>query len=84
MNERIQAIVEETRKLTPGERLELFELIRIEFSVESDGALDRGALDQTEAAWLKEIEDRVSQAASGETKLVDFADVLSRAKSLIR
>jgi hypothetical protein len=79
MNERIEAIVEETRKLTPGERLELFELMRAEFSVEADGALE-----QTEAAWLKEIENRVSEAASGETKLVDFADVLSRAKRLIR
>jgi hypothetical protein len=79
MNERIKAIVEEARKLTPGERLELFEMLRAEFSVEADGALDG-----VEAAWLKEVERRVSEAASGETKLVDFAAVLSRVHSLVR
>jgi hypothetical protein len=79
MNEKIQAIVEEVRRLTPGERLELFEVLRAEFSVEADGALDG-----VEAAWLKEVERRVSQAASGETDLVDFAAVLSRAQNLAR
>jgi hypothetical protein len=76
MTDKFQAIVEEVRKLTPGERLELFELLKTEFSVEADGALD-----QLEAVWLKEIEQRVSQAASGETARVDFAEVLSRARA---
>jgi hypothetical protein len=78
MNERIQTIVEEMRKLTPGERLELFDLLKGEFSVEADGAFNG-----VEAAWLKEVEHLISQAASGETKLVDFAEVVSRARRLI-
>jgi hypothetical protein len=78
MNETIQTIIEEARKLTPGERLELFELLRVEFSLEAEGP---GAI---EAAWLKEVERSISEAVSDEAKVVDLAEALSRARHFTR
>ena len=78
MNETIQTIVEEARKLTPGERLELFELLRAEFSLEAEGP---GAI---EGAWLKEVERNISAAVSDGTKVVDLAEAVSRARRFTR
>jgi hypothetical protein len=75
MNDRVQAIVEEARKLTPGERLELFEQLRAEFSVEADGPTR-----DVESAWLKEVERCISEAASGEAKPDHLAEAASRAR----
>jgi hypothetical protein len=79
MNERIKAIVDEARKLTPGERLELFDQLKAEFAAEADAGAEN-----VEAAQLKEVERTVSQAASGEAKSVDFAEILSRVRRLNR
>jgi hypothetical protein len=78
MNDRIQAIVAEAHKLTPGERLELFELLRAEFALEAEGP---GPI---ESAWLKEVERSICEAASAETKAVDLTEAVSRARQFVR
>lgn len=75
MNERVRVIVEAVLKLTPGERLELFEQLRAEFPVEAGGPTG-----DIEAAWLQEVERSISQAASGGTKLDDLAEAVARSR----
>lgn len=75
VNDRVDGIVEEACRLTPGERLELFERLRAEFPVEAGGPAG-----DIEAAWLKEVERNISQAASGKARLVDLAEAASRAR----
>jgi hypothetical protein len=79
MHERIKAIVEEARKLTPGERLELFDQLKAEFAAEADAGSET-----VEAALLKEVERGISQAASGQAEAVDVREVLSRARRFSR
>lgn len=79
MNDRVQAIVEEACKLTPGERLELFERLRAEFEVEAGGPAD-----DIEAAWLREVERNISQAASREARVDDLAEAASRARRFVQ
>jgi hypothetical protein len=79
MNERIRTIVEEARKLTPEERSELFGLLEIEFSSEQDGTPE-----EVEAAWIAEVERRVARAERGEAEFVDFEEVMTRARRLLR
>ena len=80
MNERIRTIVDEARKLTPQERLELFDLLEVEFA----GDQGDGTPEQVEAAWLEEVERRIAQAERGETTFVDAEEVLARMRQLIR
>jgi hypothetical protein len=80
MNDRVRAIFEEARKLTPQERLELFGLLEAELSGEGSD----GTPEEIEAAWLEEVERRIAQSERGETNFVDFEDVMARARQLIR
>jgi hypothetical protein len=80
MNERIRNIVEEARKLTPEERLELFDLLEVEFA----GDEGDGSPEEVEAAWLKEVERRIAKAERGETTFVDFDEAMARARRRIR
>jgi Putative addiction module component len=79
MNDRVRAIVEEARKLTAEERLELFDLLEVEFPGGSDGTPE-----EVEAAWLDEVERRAAGAERGETKSIDFDEAMARARRRIR
>ena len=80
MNERVRAIVEEARKLTPQERRELFDLLEATFA----GDEGDGAPEEVEAAWLGEVEERVARVERGEAVLVDYEEVMARARRRIR
>ena len=80
MNDRVRAIVEEARKLSPQERLELVDLLEAEFA----GEESEGAPEEIEAAWLTEVERRIAAAERGETTFVDADEVLARMRQLIR
>jgi len=79
MNDRVRAIVEEARKLTPQERLELFDLLEVEFS----GDEGDGTPEEIEAAWLEEVERRAEKAERGETVFVEFDEAMARARERI-
>lgn len=80
MNHRVRAIIEEARKLTPQERLELFDLLEATF-VGDEGD---GTPEEVEAAWLKEVELRVANAERGEATPVDYEEAMARARQRIR
>lgn len=77
MNDRVRAIVEETRKLTSEERRELVNLLEAELA-------DEGTPEEIEAAWMEEVERRVTAAERGETTFVDADEVLRGMRQLIR
>ena len=80
MNDRVHAIVEEARKLTPQERLELFDLLEAAF-VGDEGD---GSPAEIEAAWLEEAERRVARAERGETVPVSYEEAMARARQRLR
>jgi Putative addiction module component len=80
MNDRVRAIVEEARKLTPQERLELFDLLEATF-VGDEGD---GTPGEVEAAWLKEVEARIARVERGESVSVDYEEAMARARQRIR
>jgi hypothetical protein len=80
MNERVRAIIEEARKLTPEERRELFDLLEATFA----GDEGDGAPEEIEAAWLEEVEDRIASVERGESVLVDYEEAMARARRRIR
>lgn len=80
MNDRVRAIVEEARKLTPEERLELFERLEEEFG--GDGG--DGAPEEVEAAWLEVVERRIDKSERGETTPVEFDEAMAKARGRIR
>jgi putative addiction module component (TIGR02574 family) len=79
MNERVRAIVEEARKLTPQERLELLDVLEATFGDEGDGTPE-----EIEAAWIEEIERRIAQAEREGTEFVDFEQVMARLRQPVR
>lgn len=80
MNERVRAIIEEARKLTPEERRELFDLLEATFA----GDEGDSAPEEIEAAWLEEVEDRIASVERGESVLVDYEEAMARARRRIR
>ena len=80
MNERVRALIEEARKLTPEERLELFDLLEATFA----GDEGDSAPEEIEAAWLEEVEDRIASVERGESVLVDYEEAMARARRRIR
>ena len=79
MNKRVTAIVEEARKLTHEERLDLLELLHIEFS---DDAASEGTPKEIEAAWVEEVERRIEMRERGETVSVDHDEIMLRLRSI--
>jgi putative addiction module component (TIGR02574 family) len=77
MNDRIRNLVEEARKLTPEERLELVGLLEADLA-------DEGTPEEIEAAWVEEVERRIAAAERGEATFVDADEVLARMRQLIR
>jgi len=80
MSDRVHAIVEEARKLTPQERLELFDLLDAAF----DGDEGDGTPEEVEAAWLKEVEERIAKVERGESVSVEHEEAMARARRRIR
>jgi hypothetical protein len=80
MNDRIRSIIDETRKLTPEERREMFDVLEIEFA----GEHSDGTPAEIEAAWLEEVRQRIAKAERGETTPVDADQVLQRLRQVIR
>ena len=79
MNERVRAIVEEARKLSPDERLELFDQLEIVFATDEGD----GTPEEVEAAWLEEVEQRAAKAERGESTDVDFDEAMAAARRRI-
>jgi hypothetical protein len=80
MNGRVRAIVEQARKLTLEERLELFDLLEAEFPGGSEGTPE-----EIEAAWLEEVERRIAvEAERGEAVFFDAEEVFAEARRLLR
>ncbi len=77
MNERVRAIVEEARKLTPEERRERVDLLETEL-------VDESTPEEIEAAWLEEVERRVAEAERGEAVFFDAEEVFAEARRLLR
>lgn len=80
MNQRIQHILEETRKLSPEERQDLRDLMDMEFADDAS----EGTPEEIEAAWMEEVARRIDKAERGETTFVDFDEAIERARQLIR
>ena len=80
MNHPVRAIVEEARKLTAEERLELFDLLEAEFA----GDEGDGTPEEVEAAWLEEVQRRIDKDERGETAFVDFDEAMAKARERIR
>jgi hypothetical protein len=79
MNSRVHAIVEEARKLTRDERMELLDLLEVEFPGGSEGTPG-----EIEAAWIEEVRRRIAEAERGEATFIDADEVLAEARRLIR
>lgn len=80
MNQRVKALVEEARKLTPEERWQLWnELASV---VNEDEPAD-GTPQEIEAAWMEEVERRIAARERGETQLVDFDAAIANARRRI-
>ena len=78
MNQRVKALVDEARKLTPEERLELLdELSRV---VDGEEPAD-GTPEEIEAAWLEEVERRLDADERGEKEGIDADDVMAAARA---
>jgi hypothetical protein len=80
MNKRVTAIVEEAKKLTRRERLELFDRLEAEFL----GDEGDGTPEEVEAAWMQEVQRRIAKAERGETTFVDFDLALEKASRFVR
>ena len=81
MNKRVDAIIEEARRLTPAEQQELLARLPVEIDLD-DGEAD-GTPEEIEEAWLEEVERRAAAVERGEAKLVDFDEVLAKARKRI-
>ena len=77
MNQRVKTLVELARALTPEERLEL--LGEISLVIDADEASD-ATPEEIEAAWVEEVDGRISDNESGLSTLVDATEVLTQAR----
>ncbi len=68
MNQRIKTLFEDAQKLTPSEREELAELLLATIDVDPE----------IEAAWGKEIEERIAAHERGEMMARPIAEVLGK------
>ncbi len=69
MNDVVDELSKEARKLSPAERIRLVDDILASLD-QTDERLD--------ALWAKEVEDRLAAYRRGELRAVDLADVLAR------
>ena len=80
MNQRVQTIVDEVRKLSREER---DEVLRALASVADDDEAPEGTPAEIEAAWVQEVERRIARVESGGSKLIDFDEVVEKARAII-
>jgi Putative addiction module component len=76
MNQRVKALVDEARKLTAEERLELIAELSV---VPDDDEPADGTPAEIEAAWIDEVDRRAAARERGESQLVDFDESIRRA-----
>lgn len=80
MNQRVKALVDDIRKLTPDERLELMaELSQV---MDDDEPAD-GTPEEIEAAWIEEVEKRIAAAERGEGTTFSSDEVVAAARARI-
>jgi hypothetical protein len=77
MSQRVKALVDEARKLTPDEQWDL--LRQLHQVLDEDDEPADGTPEEIEAAWIDEVERRAAAVARGESKLVDFDVAMQRA-----
>lgn len=78
MNERVTAIIEQARKLTPEEQRELLHRLL------SDDEPAEGTPEEIEAAWVEECERRVAAYERGETTSISHEEMMGKLRALIR
>lgn len=80
MNKRVTAIVEEAKKLSRRERLELFDRLEAEFH----GDQGDGTPEKVEAAWMDEVKRRIAKAERAEATFVDHDQIMAELNENIR
>lgn len=80
MNQRVKALVDEARKLTPDEQWELLRQLHEAF----DDEPAEGTPEEIEAAWMEEVERRAAAVERGDSKLIDFDVAMRRAMDGIK
>lgn len=80
MTQRVNDIIEEARKLTPAERLQLFDQLEIVFA----GDEGDGTPEEIEAAWVEEAERRIAAFERGETTSIPHEDVMAELRRSVR
>ena len=81
MNDRVKTLIDEARKLTPDERLQL--MAELSTVIGDDEPAD-GTPEEIEAAWAEEVERRIEAVENGQSKLIDFDDAIADAKRRMR
>ncbi|MCH9808061.1 MAG: addiction module protein [Alphaproteobacteria bacterium] len=74
MNKRLEAILEDARRLTTQERRELLERLDLEFHHD----FPDDSADEIAAAWLQEVDSRLASLERGEAKFSASYVVKSR------
>lgn len=77
MNQRIRQIIEEARKLSPEERMDLIDQLEAEFGSE-------GTPEEIEAAWMEEVGRRIERAERGEGTTYDFDEVMAELRAKLQ
>ena len=75
MNDRVKTLIDEARKLTPDERLQL--MAELSSVIDGDEPAD-GTPEEIEAAWTEEVERRLAADERGEVTWTPAAEVLAR------
>ena len=76
MNDRTKVLIEEARKLSPAERIQLVEDILVTVHEEQGGAID--------TEWQVELERRMDAFDRGETQAIDADEVMAEARRRLR
>lgn len=80
MNQRVKTLVDDIRKLTPDERLEL--MAELATVIDNDAPAD-GTPEEIEAAWMEEVEKRIDARDRGEGQTFSSEEVVAAARARI-
>lgn len=78
MNKRVEALIEQARKLTPEEREEF--LARFPTDLDDYDDEPDGTPEEIQTAWADEARRRAVQIDKGEVTLIPWGDVLAELK----
>jgi Putative addiction module component len=81
MNQRVKALVDEARKLTPEEQWDL--LRQLQTVINEDDETADGTPEEIEAAWMEEVGRRIDEAERGEGKTHSSEEVVAAARARI-